>query len=126
MPVSDVVDTANRLIVTTCWGVVTYSEVIEHQNRLRGNPDFSPEYSQIIDATGVTSVQFSSDEAQILVRRLPFKSGSYRALAASSPAVFGMARMLQTLRELAGGEECVAVFADLSSAVKWLDEKRRI
>lgn len=125
MPVSDIIDAANRLIVTTCWGVVTYSEVIEHQNKLRAHPDFSLEYSQLIDAIGVTSVNFSGDEAQILVRKLPFRPASYRALAASSPSVFGMARMLQTLRELAGGEESVAVFSDLPSALRWLDEKRR-
>jgi hypothetical protein len=120
MPIRYVIDKERRLVITTASGVLTFAEAKAHQDQLANDPDFSADFSQLLDATAVTAIELSTQEIQMLARRRFFSAASRRALVATNPAVFGVGRMLQTYLDLAKAQEQVSVFYDLDSARKWL------
>jgi hypothetical protein len=121
MPVEYIIDKERRLVVSTAWGRVTFAEARAHQERLRHDPDFHPEFNQLLDATAVTALDISSEEAQTIGRNSPhFSAMSRRAWVAANPFLFGIGRMIGVYREIAGGTEQFRVFNDREQALKWL------
>ena len=123
MPVGYVLDKERRLVVTTASGRVTFAEAKAHQDQLRSDPDFQAEFNQLLDATAVTNLDISTEEAKSLGRNSPFFSASSRrAWVAPNPFLFGMGRLMATYREIAGGEEQFQMFYDRDEALKWLGQ----
>ncbi len=120
MPCHYVIDKEHRLVIATGVGEVTFAEMKEFQDRLRNDPDFDPEFNQLIDATGVVKVELSRDAAQILTSRNIFSPVSRRALVAHKPAVFGVGRMLMTYFELAIRPSQTNAFYEFAPALEWL------
>lgn len=121
MPVTYVIDKRRRLVLSTVSGVVTFAEAKAHQDRLKKDPDFVPEFNQLLDATEVTALAISTEEAKIIARNSPFfSSSSRRAWIAPNAFLFGMARLIGTYREIAGGQEQFRVFYDRNEASRWL------
>jgi hypothetical protein len=121
MPVEYVIDDERQLVITTASNRVTFAEARAHQERLKDDPRFHPEFNQLLDATGVTALDISNDEAKVIARNSPyFSASSRRAWVASNPFLFGMGRMIGIHREIAGGEEQFRVFYDREQALKWL------
>ena len=93
MPVHCVIDKERRLVITTGRDRVTFAEIKAHQDQLKNDPDFTPEYNQLIDSTAVTAVDVSIVEAEELARSGHFFSpSSRRAWFATDPFIFGIAR----------------------------------
>jgi hypothetical protein len=109
-----------RLVVSTGSGVVTFAELKAHTDQLTNDPDFNPEFHQLVDATAMTGMEVSPDEARRLAQVNVFSPASRRALVAPSPSVFGMMRLWGTHHELTKTPSQVAVFYDISSALAWL------
>ena len=121
MPVQYVIDKERRLVITSAWDRVTFAEARAHQERLKGDPDFNREFNQFLDATGVTVLDISGEEARTLARNSPPFSGSARrAWVAPNPYLFGMGRMIGIYREAMGGAEQLRIFNDREQALKWL------
>jgi len=121
MPVEYVIDKERRLVITTATGRVTFEEARAHQERLRNDPDFLPEFNQFLDATAVTALDISTEQAKTIGRNSPhFAAGSRRAWVAASPFLYGIGRMIGVYREIAGGTEQFRVFNDREQALKWL------
>jgi len=121
MPAEYVIDKELRLVITTAWDRVTFAEARAHQERLRNDPDFHPEFNQLLDATAVTALDISHDEAKTIGRNSPhFSASARRAWVAPNPFLFGMGRMIGIYREMAGGTEQFRVFKDREQALKWL------
>lgn len=55
MPVEYIIDKERRLVISTAWGRATFAEARAHQERLKDDPDFHPEFNQFLDATDVTA-----------------------------------------------------------------------
>ncbi len=121
MPVEYIIDKQRRLVISTAWSRVTFAEARAHQEWLRDDPDFDPEFNQFLDATDVSALDITAEEAQSLGRNSPhFVSVSRRAGVSPSPFLFGMGRMIGNYREIAGGTEEFRVFDDREKALKWL------
>jgi hypothetical protein len=121
MPCDYRIDTERRLVRSRAWGKLTNEELQELQRQLLQDPLFSPECWQLFDAIEVTSVsQVTSDAAQAMARRHIYGPRSRRAIVTRPGATYGLARMFQTYRELAGGHEQIRVFEDLKEAEAWL------
>src|SRR5215475_13165940 len=121
MPFSYIVHKECRLVVSTGADRVTFNEIKARQDQTKTDPDFNPEFNQIVDLRAVTSFDMISDQARALARRKIFSSGSRRAFVAASPAIFGVARMWEIFTELSDNPSEVRVFYDLLSALKWLN-----
>jgi hypothetical protein len=120
LPCRYFIDKERRLVISTGWDDVTAEEMQAHQDQLLNDPDLNPEFNQIIDARKVTAVEASSQEIRRLARRNPFSTTSRRAVVATLPAVFGVARMLSSYHELSQKPSQIYCFYDLPSALRWL------
>jgi hypothetical protein len=76
MPCHYVIDTEHGLVISTAWDRVTFDEVDAHQNRLAKDPDFDPQFKQLVDATKVTDLEVSIEEAKKIFGRKTFSSAS--------------------------------------------------
>jgi hypothetical protein len=122
MPCSYIIDKPRQLVLTTGTGLLTLSESIHHQNSLQSDIDFSPSFAQLIDLTEVTSTDVDGEGVRRLAEKTVFGPNAFRAFVGSSPWIFGMLRMMQTVREMKGAQETIKVFHDLPSAWQWLSE----
>jgi hypothetical protein len=120
MPCVYVIDKERRLVISTGVGLVTFDDMKAQQNALFADPDFDPEFNQLIDATAVTKVELSRDAAQVLTSRNIFSIRSRRALVANTPSVFGMGRMLMTYFEMSNQPAETNVFHEMAPALRWL------
>jgi len=121
MPFSYVVYRENRLVISTGSDLVTWEEIKTRQDQTKTDPDFNPEFNQIVDLRSVTGFDMTSDQARLLARRMIFSLTSKRAFVAASPAVFGVGRMWEIFSEMSDNPSQIRVFYDLPSALKWLD-----
>jgi len=120
MPFSYVIDKKHRLVISTASGCVTFAEVIAHQDGLLREPDFSPELDQFLDATRLTTLDLSINEARTIARRPLFSRTSRRAWVSADPAIYGMGRLIAAYNELSNAASQIVLFYDLPSALKWL------
>jgi hypothetical protein len=123
MPAAYVIDASRALVITTGTGVVTFQEIVTHQDRLLSDPRFSPDFDQLIDCRQATNIRVTSAEASRIASRKVFSRTSLRAFVASEQVVFGVGRMMQAYNEVSEYPSKAAVFYDLASALKWLDRK---
>ncbi len=120
MPACYVIDKERRLVTTTVTGRLTFTEAKTHQDQLAVDPDFAPEFNQLIDARKLAKWDMSLKEARALVGRRFFSPSSRRAVVAVSPAVFGLGPFFKAYSRLAKDREHIAVFYDREAALKWL------
>ncbi len=123
MPCSYAVYKERRLVITKIWDRVAFSEMRSHQEQFRNDPDFDPEFNLLIDATGATAFDISTDEARTIASQGLFSPASRRALLASNPAIFGMGRLIGVYHAMATKQEQLRVFYDRASALQWLGLK---
>ena len=121
MPFSYIVYSEHRLVISTGSDRVTWEEIKERQEQTKTDPNFNPEFNQIVDLRAVTDFDMTSDQARTLAQRVIFSSTSKRAFVAASPAVFGVGRMWEIFTELSANPSEIRVFYDLPSALKWLN-----
>jgi len=120
MPCSYAIHRKQRLVITKLWDRVNFPEIRAHQEQFVSDPDFDPGFDLLIDATGITSLDISTDEAKTIASQGLFSSASRRAFLAANPAIFGMGRLLGTYHAMAIKREQLCVFYDRDSALKWL------
>src|SRR5215469_10439295 len=120
MPFSYIVRKDLRLVVSTGLDCVSWTEIKACQDQTKTDPNFNPEFDQIVDLRATTRFDMTGEQARVLARRMIFSFSSKRAFVASSPAVFGMGRMWEAFTELSENPSQVQVFYDLSPALKWL------
>lgn len=123
MPCHYVIHKQQRLVVSTGSGRVTFAEMKAHQCQLLNDPDFNPEFNQLADGTAVTALELSVDEAKELARRTLFSATSRRAFVASSPAIYGMMRLVGSYHEMSKAPSNICAFYDLPSALNWLNHE---
>ena len=118
MPVSFHIDKARRLVTSTASGFLTAVDVLAHQRKLLGDPDFDPTCSQIVDCTAVTGVDLSAEDVRAVAATTIFSAHSRRAVVVTTDEQYGFARMFKMLRE-AEGEYGIQVFRDRAEALRW-------
>jgi len=118
MPVSFHIDKARRLVTSTASGFLTAADVLAHQRKLLGDPNFDPTCSQIVDCTAVTGIDLNAEDVRTVAATTIFSAYSRRAVVVTSDEQFGFARMFKMLRE-AEGEYGIQVFRDRAEALRW-------
>jgi hypothetical protein len=119
MPVFYKIDKERRLILSGGSGDVTCQEMLDHQNRLANDGDFDPKFSQLIDATQPTSIEFTPDCVRRLAKKNLFAPTARRAIVADKDYVYAHARMFEILREFEG-ELGIRVFRTHEEAEEWI------
>ena len=123
MPCSYAIYKELRLVITKVWDRVTFSEIRSHQEQFRDDPDFDPQFNLLIDATAATALDVTTDEARTIASQGLFSPVSRRAFLASSPAIFGMGRLMGVYHAMSTKQEQLRIFYDRPSALQWLGLK---
>jgi hypothetical protein len=105
-----------------CFLVVTLADALAHRENLRKNPDFDPSFSQLVDLSHVTKIEFSREDVEPFAQDTIFSPDSRRAALAAGDHAYGLARMFEMLREFKG-EEGVRAFRNLDEALDWVLSK---
>jgi hypothetical protein len=126
MPASYQIDKARRLVISTASGFLTAADILAHQRRLLGDPDFDPTCSQIVDCTAVTGIDLSADDVRAVAATTIFSAHSRRAVLVTTDEQFGFASMFKMFRE-GQGEYGIRVFRDPAEALRWaIPEEREL
>jgi hypothetical protein len=118
MPVFYKIDKERKLVLSSATGVLNREEAASHQLRLLSDPEFDPNYSQLLDFTHITRLDLSAADVRRLAQRTIFSADSRRAFLVASDLAFGLGRMYEILRE-AAGERGIRIFRDLEEALDW-------
>jgi hypothetical protein len=119
VPASYKIDKDRRLVMSTGSGVFKKDEVLSHQGELLADPDFNPNYSQLVDFTRVTKFDLSAADVRILAERDVFAPDARRAFIVPTELAFGLARMYGVHREDAG-EKGIRIFRNKEEALDWV------
>ncbi|MGA2859733.1 MAG: hypothetical protein ABSE40_22925 [Candidatus Sulfotelmatobacter sp.] len=120
MPLRYAIDKQRRLVHTTAWDRLTFAETQAYEHQLWNDPDFDPEFNQLVDLTALTGSSMSVEEIKQIARRSGFSAMSRRAFVAPATAVFGMSRLFALYNEMSKTPTQIHIFHDLPSALKWL------
>jgi hypothetical protein len=118
VPASYQIDKARQLVISTASGFLTAADILAHQRRLLGDPDFDPTCSQIVDCTAVTGIDLSADDVRAVAAATIFSAHSRRAVVVTTDEQYGFAAMFKMFRE-GQGELGIRVFRDPAEALRW-------
>lgn len=100
MPVTVKIDTSARTVFSSFVGVINEAEVRSVTVELAKRPDFDPAFSHIVDFSGVTAANVSTNFVRAFAREKPlFSRDAKQIIVATQPHFFALSRMLQILRE---------------------------
>jgi hypothetical protein len=122
MPVFYKIDKERRLVLTSGSGTLTLADARAHQQKLSKDPDFDCSFSQIADFTQFTRFDLSSDDIRQMAEMSLFSPQSRRAFIVPNDFAYGLGRMFQILRDLAG-EKGIHVCRSLEEALDWVLSK---
>ena len=110
------------MVLSTAWDLVTFAELKTHQNQLQNDPDFAPDFNQLIDMRDVATLEVTTEEAKILAQgSVVFSHSSRRAWLATNPSIFGLGRVIEAHYHFGSGDKAqTCVFYDRDEALKWL------
>jgi hypothetical protein len=119
MPLAYKIDKERRLVTSSGWGTITRQEIIDHQQKLAADPDFSRTYSTIADFTRVTKLEVTAADVRAFAAKNVFAPNARRAIVVADGEAFGLARMFEILRD-ANGEEGIRIFGNVEDAREWV------
>lgn len=118
MPANFVINEKLRTVFSRGAGVLTLADIVGHMDRLQADPQFNPDFNQIIDFTDVTQLDLTVEQIEQLAKRNIFSARSRRAYVVAADLLFGMGRMFASLRE-AEGETGIIIFREMPPAIVW-------
>ena len=119
MPCDYFIDVPRRLVFSSGTEVVVTDDVLNHMSRLSRDPNFLPEFNQIIDLRAVTQFKLSSEDIRRIAKRNIFAPTSKRSFLVASTLLFGLGRMFETYREIEG-EQGIKIVTDMEEARSWV------
>lgn len=108
---------AQRLVHTWTNGGLTDADLSAHRTQLLADPDFRPDFDQLIECLGAVPSHISQQGVTASITHSVFSKRSRRAFVAVKDASFGVARMF-ALMQPPGTH--VEVFREIAPALRWL------
>ena len=117
MPVKNFVDPAHSIVFTVCSGNVTRDELVSSFANLNQNPNFRPDFHQLIDLSQASQLELGFKSLFDIHRTCdPFSRKGKRAFIAPHADAFGTARIYQSI---VNGPQ-IEVFRTTMEAIRWL------
>ena len=100
MPRDLKIDPRLKLVHSIYYGELEDSDLSEQRFQISNHPDFRPDFSYILDFTGVTKLKVSTAAVRDCATSPSlFVRDAVRVMVAPAEAVFGLSRMYQVLAE---------------------------
>ena len=119
MPCFYKIDKDRRIVLSSASDVLRVEDILGHQERLLNDPDFDPSYAQLLDFTQCTKFELTPDDVRLAAKKSIFSPHSRRALVVNNDVQYGLARMFEIHRDLAG-EVGIGVFRSIDDALGWV------
>ena len=113
------IDKERRLVLSSGAGVLTREDILGHMERLSKDPDFDPDFSQLVDFTHITALEIEPEDVRQFAQRTIYSPRSRRAFVVKDDLQFGLARMFEIHRDLKG-ETGIRVFRAFDEAMDWI------
>lgn len=125
MPITYVIDQIAQRVTLTYSGTVTDEELFAVYEELYSDPRHRAGMDELADCRTVDRLELTGQGLRDLASRAAFRMDPRRvswrvAIVAPQDAIYGMARMFQSLRD--DSPEEVQVFRELVSALYWLNQ----
>jgi hypothetical protein len=126
MPIEIRSDESKKLTIFTASGELTYGDVSDAIESFYEN---RPTLNVLWDLSSAITTNITTEQvhqvSEMLERLRKRREGGKTALVSPADAAYGLARMLQTLLELAGDPLPIelSVFRDRKAAMQWLCEE---
>jgi hypothetical protein len=117
------IDPTRRLLVVHLYGRVTRADAVFIRTQVTSDPAFDQGFSDLIDLTGATSIELTTEDLQHFGGEPLTARGVRYAMVAPTPLAYGIARMFRAYREPHG--VLVEIFHDRASAERWLETGER-
>jgi hypothetical protein len=119
MPVSYLI--IDRVILIVLQDTVSDREILEAQQALFNDPNFSGHLPRLVDATGCSTMNLSAPIIRHVAQEAYTRGLRRAALVASdSDTIYGLMRMYESYT----GDALVEVFRDRVAACDWLKERK--
>ena len=100
MPAHVKVDVKNGIVYSSFEGALNDNDILAHRDVLKSHPDFNPQFSEIVDFTGVTQLRVTVGLINSMARSDSLYSHKSRhAVVAPHDLTYGVARMYQMLAQ---------------------------
>ena len=117
MPATYSIDPQKRVVFTVFSGDVAEPDIRDMAVRLEGDPEFHPDFSELVDLSAVTDFRLTAEELQGISICDPFSNRAQRAFFSPHDLLFGICRMYEGIK----GSSHMATFRSLRDARNWLD-----
>jgi hypothetical protein len=118
------IDSSSRLVSVRFTANLAFSDIVNYATRLRSDPQFEPDFAEVVDLREVVAVDLDSQDLVQLADQVdPFASESRRAFVIRNEAqarTVGLHRMLR----LAGIR--VRIFTSMDEARSWILEANHL
>lgn len=118
MPIFYSILPAQRVVLSGGRAPLSFTEMLEHAERLRHDPRFDPGMSQVVDFRGVKLRFVGAEGVRTLATINPFGPEARRAVLVDSSLIFGLIRMYQALTN--SDPARLRLFSDPVEAYEWL------
>jgi len=121
MAISYQIDPAAKLVHTKVNGRINLEDLLSHSYLLKNDPQFKPEYSNLIDLSGFSGADLNLDSMRAFAQGLQgkvFAHSARRAVVAPADAAFDLSRQFQSMRT---DNENFQVFHSMGEALHWLN-----
>lgn len=119
MPADYRIDRQRGVVLSRAWGILTDGDLLDHQQRLRSDPHFTPSLNQLFEFQDVVEIRVTAGGIRLLADRNPFGQGSRRAFTVLATAMFGLLRMFEILTS-EHPDDLRVQFNNVQGAREWL------
>ena len=112
-----------RLVLIVGSDVVWADDIVANRHALLSDPDFDPSFDALVDFTRVPDASLNLDAIRTLSRQALFSPVSRIAVVlavSGGMALFAIARMYETYREVSAMGDRLRVFRTLEQGREWL------
>lgn len=114
------IDVEKRRVLVCFYNKVRATDIYLYTDRLRMDPQFHPEFSEIVDLTKADDLDLQADEFLKLADEIDcFSAGTWRAFVVGSSVQEHAARMHKILRL----EANIRIFSCVEEASAWIDSR---
>ncbi len=118
MPIDYIIDKKRQVIFARGWGTLTDQELLDYQQRLRVDPEYSLTHAEVLDLTQVEQAEVTSEGVQTLADDSEWIVGAKVAVIAPANVPLGMSRMYEMVLKDEGLD--YRVFRTKIEALNWL------
>jgi hypothetical protein len=114
------IDPNIKSVISTASGILANEDVAQLKNELSQDLEFNPDFHHLVDLRGVTDLQISPGNIQVMANSRIFHPSSMTAFVVEGDLQYGMSRIFKAWRD---SDATMDVFRSMNDAIVWLSNE---